>query len=561
MKRFFSRFFILTIFTFIALYLSSSSTVFAQEQITSFDSNTKINLDGTVNIKETIVYDFGTESRHGIFRDITTIKVNKENKKYHLYISDVSVVDQKGLPYTFALTDNNENINIRIGDADKYVTGVNTYIVSYVVSGALTYFDTFDELYWNVSGNDWNVPISKISTKIELPNEVLQLPNEIKAVCYTGAKGSSEQDCDVVVTGNGVDIKTLNPLTSFSGLTVAVNFPNNIVAVLEPTLVKGTPAWIVFLIGTLAVLVSLYLYIYLPIKLLINYIKNYLYVKRNKKVVAAWFDAPKIDKYPLSPAETYGLVYQSISNKQLTSTLIDLAHRGYIKIIANSKRDISLELLKDLSDDTKLKSFEKDLLKVFFNKKESITLTDIKSNKGLVGLLDKFKKNIFTNLFSYNLFSEDLQKIQNKYSLFIFLAFVTFNIPLFLVSLLSLRSAKLSSLGIEKFSEALSLRNFLVSQDDQFNFQAKEQMFFEKLLPYATAFGVEKVWLSKFGDLDIKNPDWYVGDYVYLNTISSSLNKSIASSISSTNSSRGFSSGSSGGFSGGGGGGGGGGSW
>jgi uncharacterized membrane protein len=145
--------------------------------------------------------------------------------------------------------------------------------------------------------------------------------------------------------------------------------------------------------------------------------------------------------------------------------------------------------------------------------------------------------------------------------LLLFLSVITINIPLCITALLSLKSAKLNDLGIEKLSESLSLKNFLVSQDAQFNFQAKEQMFFEKLLPYATAFGVEKLWVTKFGSFDIKNPDWYVGDYIYLNTLSSSINRSIASSISSTNSSNGFSSGSSGGFSGGGGGGGGGGSW
>ncbi|KKS60048.1 MAG: hypothetical protein UV26_C0010G0001, partial [candidate division WWE3 bacterium GW2011_GWF2_42_42] len=55
--------------------------------------------------------------------------------------------------------------------------------------------------------------------------------------------------------------------------------------------------------------------------------------------------------------------------------------------------------------------------------------------------------------------------------------------------------------GIQTYSEAVSLKNFLVSQDPQFDFQAQEMMFFEKLLPYATAFGVEDVWLKRFKDL------------------------------------------------------------
>ena len=92
---------------------------------------------------------------------------------------------------------------------------------------------------------------------------------------------------------------------------------------------------------------------------------------------------------------------------------------------------------------------------------------------------------------------------------------------------------------------------------------------FEKLLPYAVAFGVEKIWAERFKDIDIKPPDWYEGkDMTVFNSVifASSLGRSLSSFRSSatpTTSSKGFSSGfsSGGGFSGGGGGGGGGGSW
>lgn len=532
--------------------------VFAEEKIDNFDVAIRVNLDGTVNVAEKITYDFGTDQRHGIYRDIPFIKINKENKKFKLTFDNVTVTDNNKKPYNFITSENGENLSIKIGDADTYVSGVVIYNITYTVSGALTYFDTFDELYWNVSGNGWAIPINNISAIVVLPKEISE---GIETVCYTGIQGSTEKYCDISIKNTIVSVKTTKPLDSFSGLTIATKFPSGIVSVLEPTLVEGTPTWVIVLISVIVSILFIYLYIYLPLVILIKYIKNRIYLKKHKRIVAAWFSAPKINKSVMSPAETYGLVYQSNSNKQLTATLIDLAHRGYLKIVANSKKDISFSLLKDYMVDKKLKSFEKDLLKTFFGTKENISLKDIKNNKNIVGLLTKFKTTIYKNLFSYELFAEDIQKVQNKYSLLLFLSIITINIPLFITALLSFKSAKLNDLGIEKLSEALSLKNFLVSQDDQFNFQAKEQMFFEKLLPYATAFGVEKLWVAKFGSFDIKNPDWYVGDYIYLNTLSSSINRSIASSVSSTNSSGGFSSGSSGGFSGGGGGGGGGGSW
>ena len=92
-------------------------------------------------------------------------------------------------------------------------------------------------------------------------------------------------------------------------------------------------------------------------------------------------------------------------------------------------------------------------------------------------------------------------------------------------------------------------------------------MMFEKLLPYAIAFGVEKIWADRFKDIAFRQSSWYVGqnngvfNAVYL---SSRLHSSISTfsySATPTRSTTGHSSGFSGGFSGGGGGGGGGGSW
>ncbi|KKS58881.1 MAG: hypothetical protein UV25_C0039G0009 [candidate division WWE3 bacterium GW2011_GWB1_42_41] len=93
------------------------------------------------------------------------------------------------------------------------------------------------------------------------------------------------------------------------------------------------------------------------------------------------------------------------------------------------------------------------------------------------------------------------------------MSFFIGNIFLGLVSfILGRKSPARPEKGIQTYSEAVSLKNFLVSQDPQFDFQAQEMMFFEKLLPYATAFGVEDVWIKRFKDLFNTNPEWYRGD-------------------------------------------------
>ncbi|KKP66146.1 MAG: hypothetical protein UR63_C0037G0005 [Candidatus Roizmanbacteria bacterium GW2011_GWC2_35_12] len=71
------------------------------EHIQSFQSEVNINKDGTIDVKETIVYDFGNLSRHGIYRDINYITANEDGKKYELKFDNFSVADNFGAPYKF----------------------------------------------------------------------------------------------------------------------------------------------------------------------------------------------------------------------------------------------------------------------------------------------------------------------------------------------------------------------------------------------------------------------------------------------------------------------------
>ena len=171
------------------------------------------------------------------------------------------------------------------------------------------------------------------------------------------------------------------------------------------------------------------------------------------------------------------------------------------------------------------------------------------------------------SLEKYNLFDTDFSNAKNINSALLVFGAFTFNLPLLLVLLIMRHHyIKFNNVGIQKFSETASLYNFLISQSEQLDFQSKNQMFFEKLLPYATAFGAEKIWAEKFKDLEFTKTDWYDGglnNSLAFTSLSYNIGSSVQSSQSytSSKSSSGFSSGFSGGSSGGGGGGGGGGSW
>ncbi len=205
------------------------------------------------------------------------------------------------------------------------------------------------------------------------------------------------------------------------------------------------------------------------------------------------------------------------------------------------------------------------LLRAIFESKDRVALADL----DLHDTFETVKKQLYESMVTDGFFPENPQTQRTKYYILAGFALITGNILLCIVAaVFGTLMPRKTLFGAEQAAVARSLKNFLVSQDRQLAFQAKNQMMFEKLLPYAIAFGVEKIWAARFKDIALKQPDWYVSStgaqfnaLIFANSIGRAAAVSFASSIAS-HSSSGFSSGfGGGGFSGGGGGGGGGGSW
>lgn len=131
-----------------------ASSVRAEEgwRIASFNSAISIEKDGKVSVTETIAADFGSEFKHGIFRDIPEVYTNQDGKAY----TNISVLalKQDSQDAVYSLTRDNGYLRIKIGDPNRTVTGVVTYVITYNVIGILRSFDAYDELYWNVTGTD-----------------------------------------------------------------------------------------------------------------------------------------------------------------------------------------------------------------------------------------------------------------------------------------------------------------------------------------------------------------------------------------------------------------------
>jgi uncharacterized membrane protein len=553
--------------------LSHAQTIPIQrEQIRKYEVFATINQEGTVSFTEYITYDFPTE-RHGIIREIPFIKTNAEGERLIMEFTDFSVNDdQTGTPVKFTKSVSGDSIVLKIGDENVFVLGRQVYVIRYKVAGAITYFSDHDELYWNAVGTGWGVPVLQSSAEISVP---AQLPvGDLQAVCYTGSTGSTESDCRIDITyerGTAVIIsnRTLNP---GEGLTATIGFPKNIVDVLEPQ--KEYPSLIRYLILGLVGIAAILWYIVYPVRVFIHWYRDYK-ASRSARIVAAWFDPPK-DKTGnfLIPAETSALLDKTVDHKDITATVIHLAQKGYIKVKEVSEGVFSLTLPDQITDTGTLTPPEKSLLDKIRSlaKNGGVKISELGSSTSFGKEINEFKDKVAEDLVTRGIFKDNPQKTHNKYmGIGLLGLFFMFNIPVLFSSIVfGRKSAHRTEWGIEKYGEARSLKNFLVSQDEQLDFQAKNQMFFEKLLPYATAFGVEGIWAKRFSDIQMIKPDWYEGDtfktgfYVnFARNLTTTSRSAHASHVkaTSTSSSSGFSSGFSGGSSGGGGGGGGGRSW
>lgn len=554
---------------------------FVEEAVISFESEIVINIDNSIDVSELVKYNTGGAERHGIYRDIHPYSSTGNKMK----IENVSVVDENGNAYTYSISNSNENIRIKIGDPDITFNGEKVYVIRYHATRAISQLKEVDEIYWNVTGNDWGMPIYEVMATVRLPDGIQM----IQSACYYGLKGSTNK-CDHISTTNDQYLFTSpRALDPYEGMTVAVGFPKGVVtpytkADLASNFFDLYWRWMVAAI--------------LPILTLIFSLRYWYKKGRDPKgtgVIIPQYDVPDT----LTPMEVAGIVNQKVKPSDISAEIIYLATRGYIKIKQIEDTTLGIFKTKDY-ELIKLKGFEdlpnefdKKLTNALFeNNVDSVKMSDLKNvfykeiTKIIDSVLDSFlKKGYYKNLGS-------MKTLGNR---FVIMAFVSVWVSGFfgiIIGLLVLRGNPLPlMIGIfisiviygiiSQFSPAktekgvatkeyiLGLKDYLrIAEKDRLKFHnapEKRPEIFEQLLPFAMVLGVEEAWAKEFEGIYTEPPSWYSGsgnDAFSAMAFSHSLsdfNSFATSSMSSSPSSSGGSGG--GGFSGGGGGGGGGGSW
>jgi uncharacterized membrane protein YgcG len=293
------------------------------ERITEFSSDITIGQDGTLTIQEDISVNAQRDQiQRGIFRDFPTDYIDDFGNRYRVGFTVQRVMrDGRDEPYTLENIGNGRRV--RIGDADIFLTpGIHDYTIVYTTSRQIGFFENFDSLYWNVTGNGWAFAIDSAEAVIRLPGENLE-----EFEVYTGLEGATGQDATVTrLSADTVRFTTTRQLGPGEGLTVAVSFPKGIVAPPTATdrasdFLRDNGATGAALIGFLA-LFAYYFYVWSR-------------VGRDPAggVVVPLFAPPE----GFSAAAARYVYRMGYDRKAFAAALISMAVKGYLKIFEDDR--------------------------------------------------------------------------------------------------------------------------------------------------------------------------------------------------------------------------------
>lgn len=135
---------------------------------------------------------------------------------------DFSVTDQNGTPIPFEIEEDSGFVAVLTGD-DSYVRGLQTYVINYTLSDTVLARDdaSADEFYWDLVDFEHLQPIQEFSASIKLSPELASKLNG-NTRCYTGTAGSTQQ-CELTLSDSGSEfIISAIPLAPREGVTVAI---------------------------------------------------------------------------------------------------------------------------------------------------------------------------------------------------------------------------------------------------------------------------------------------------------------------------------------------------
>jgi hypothetical protein len=550
-------------------------------RIADFQDNITVGADGSAVVTERITLIFEGEW-HGIHRTIPIEYPGPNGTNYELFLAVTSVTDGSGakLKYDSSTKDGFRDLKIYIPDAADATRVVE---IIYRVRNGTRFFEDHDEFYWNVTGNDWPVPIEHATATVHFP---MFAAGSLRAQAFTGVYGSTQRDAMAKVDGAEAYFETTTALPMRGGLTIDVYLPKDVLK--EP----GALTKFFWFIGGNPI-------VFLPPVTCLGMFALWWWKGRDPDPgvsVAPMYDPPP----GISPAEAGTLLDDSIHPRDITSTIIDLAVRGYIKIeetaektLVFTNKDYIFHLLKPREQwGANLAPHERVMLENVFAAGPDTRLSSLKNR--FYTAVPVIRQDIMAALKNKGIYLLDPESA-NGYSVVAAIAIVVpFGILQYLgwanffnSAILLLVCVPLSALIWWLFARVMSAKTMkgartriallgfqeFMNRVDADRLKVMPPTTFERFLPYAMALGVEHHWAQAFAGIVKDPPQWYVGPGGYvggfnpiffsssMHSMASDMHQVFVSAPRASSSGSGFGGGGGGGFSGGGFGGGGGGAF
>ena len=202
----------------------------AEEYFDRYNSDITVAKNGTLTVTEAIrAYAEGNQIRRGIYRDFPLTFVDANGRELEVGFKILSV-ERDGKPEPYHTETIRRGIRIYFGSADVLLDpGFHQYRLTYETTRQIRFFDTHDELFWNVTGTEWAFPINRATATVTLPEGV-----EAEELTYfTGPLGATDRNARAENRGNQAFFETTQELGAMEGLTIGVKMPAG--SIIRPT--------------------------------------------------------------------------------------------------------------------------------------------------------------------------------------------------------------------------------------------------------------------------------------------------------------------------------------
>jgi len=528
------------------------------ERILSLISDTQINKDGSLSVREEItVMALGDKIKRGIYRDFPTKYTDKNGRVFKTTFDLIEVLrDGRTENYFQKSVDN--GFRVYIGREDYFLPqGQYTYTFVYKTNRQIGFFKDHDELFWNAIGNGWDFQIETAKARVMLPEGTHDF---IETDAYTGAYGQQGKDFIKNVSGGAAEFVITKPLAPYEGLSVFGSFKKGIVK--EPTnqeklvsFISDNIAWLILLLGVIIIFVY-YIMVW-----------SIFGKDPNKGVIIPMYQPPE----GFGAAAVRYVKNMGFDAKVFTIFLLDMAIKGAL-VIKNNNDEYSLEK-KDGTGN--LSPWENKIVSGLFGGAKELQLTNanylrIGATKNMLEgeLSTNYKKSLFvlnSGYFSFGVVLSAIFTLVSCFSLvdgkdssnFIFYFIASFLwfvmcksfrdyfvlgikkaiVPGVIVAIISVVAFSMTFVGSYNFSLLpypclflLTVLNFIfyillkaptkhgreimdkidglkmylnVAEKDELRvakLPQKKISEFEKFLPYAFAFDIENKWSEYFAE-------------------------------------------------------------